>query len=192
MGISIKDVDLRCKNNCKVCIYKCKSCGGGHCEQCSFGYKTVIERIKLAGSRNLKVFNDNGHKCEYLDLIAREENVVNLTKERTQSLLIFDGIKYRMDDCSSDETVSKIIAHTPCELVDHITDFIHVDNMDAMLLDAQQGETNWQSAYHFLRNIRTTGHDYYYRNGNGNIENITFKIVENVIDDIITDIKDGM
>lgn len=51
-GISSSDRDACCGRNCSDCILPCKDCTNGRCEQCGYGYKPVVERVRLKYSKD--------------------------------------------------------------------------------------------------------------------------------------------
>lgn len=69
-GVSSNDRDKRCNRSCSDCILPCRSCSNGKCEQCAYGYKTVVERLRT------KYTNDELHslqlRCPYALLAYKE------------------------------------------------------------------------------------------------------------------------
>lgn len=44
-NININDVDKRCGKYCRDCIVPCSTCYMGKCEQCRYGYMSVVEKL---------------------------------------------------------------------------------------------------------------------------------------------------
>ena len=44
-NININDVDKRCGKYCRDCIVPCSTCHMGKCEQCRYGYMSVVEKL---------------------------------------------------------------------------------------------------------------------------------------------------
>ena len=58
------DVDRNCDTwKCNSCILPCSSCFSGRCEQCRFGYKTIVDRlIEAYAPEDLVKYSE---KCPY-------------------------------------------------------------------------------------------------------------------------------
>ena len=68
--IDLNDRDRKCKDyKCleKKCPYPCARCHDRYCEQCRYGYKSVIGRIKEYVD-DLEEYS----YCEYVQLILKE------------------------------------------------------------------------------------------------------------------------
>lgn len=62
-GISPKDVNKRCNRSCSDCILPCAGCHNGRCEQCGYGYITVVE--KVSRKYNKTELNTLKLRCPY-------------------------------------------------------------------------------------------------------------------------------
>lgn len=62
--VKASDVDRNCVTwKCDSCILPCSSCFSGRCEQCRFGYKTIVNRlIEAYAPEDLVKYSE---KCPY-------------------------------------------------------------------------------------------------------------------------------
>lgn len=78
-NININDVDKRCGKYCSDCIMPCSSCHMGKCEQCRYGYKSVVEKLlEKFTVTQLMPYKD---KCPYAKLAVcgeekEDDNVI--------------------------------------------------------------------------------------------------------------------
>lgn len=65
-NININDVTKRCGKYCSDCIVPCSTCHMGKCEQCRYGYKSVVEKLlEKFTAEQLIPYKD---KCPYAKL----------------------------------------------------------------------------------------------------------------------------
>lgn len=74
-GVSPNDTERHCRQyyNCNKCIIPCESCHDHYCEQCRYGYKSIVEQLKIKYSdEEIKSFEN---KCPYARLVLLKKEL---------------------------------------------------------------------------------------------------------------------
>lgn len=67
-GISRLDKDKKCKGCFNECIIPCAQCSFGICEQCKYGYKNIVERLRVKYS--VDELENLSRRCPYAVLAS--------------------------------------------------------------------------------------------------------------------------
>lgn len=106
------DRDRNCDQSwkCKKCIIPCKSeCHGrAYCEQCRYGYKNIVERLKERYTKEeLEILND---MCVYVEFALEDiekkelkDKNKKIIMDKNKKIINVNGIAQRCDKCGSDD-----------------------------------------------------------------------------------------
>ena len=101
-NVKINDVDRRCGKYCSDCIVPCSTCYMGKCEQCRYGYKSVVEKLlEKFTAEQLILYKD---KCPYAKLAVcgedkEEKEIDNMMINESY----MDSPKSQCDRCNNND-----------------------------------------------------------------------------------------
>ena len=105
-NININDVAKRCGKYCSDCIVPCSTCHMGKCEQCRYGYKSVVEKLlEKFTAIQLIPYKD---KCPYAKLAVDGEDKEEKENDGMMTNNIYDEIymnspKSQCDRCDNND-----------------------------------------------------------------------------------------
>lgn len=70
-NISITNLDEKCGKYCNDCLDPCFDCYMGKCTFCTYGYMSVVDRIRKMNSKETLILYKD--KCPYTKLILEKE-----------------------------------------------------------------------------------------------------------------------